>query len=270
MRIHLDFSAPPYSFSRMTRVLSFLTALLLLAASAAEARPKFFKEKLVDLTHGLEKGMPQFSDATPFTLSKLTDYADGYLSYGFSAPEHIGTHVDAPRHFEPAKKSVDELLPVDLVGSAVVINVVEEARINPDYELTLAELRKWELKNGPIRKDSIVILRTGWESKWFKPKEYLNRDKNGVSHWPGFSCTTVDYLAHSRAVKAIGTDTLSIDLGRSKDFCAHQIILNTNKYAIEALTNLEKLPAQGATIVVSPLKIKGGSGAPARVFAFVP
>ena len=242
----------------------------LLGVSVAQAEPPFLKGMMVDLTHALEKGIPQFSEDLPFTLHQMTDYADGYLSYSFSVPEHIGTHVDAPRHFYMGKKAADEIEIREFVGYGVVINVVEESRRNPDYELTLEDLRKWEWKNGPIKKNSIVILRTGWESKWFRPKEYLNRDKNGAMHFPGFSCDVVDYLAHNRAVRALGTDTLSVDTGRSQIYCAHNILLHANKYAIEGLTNLEKLPPRGATIIVAPLKIKGGSGAPARVFAWIP
>lgn len=249
----------------------FITAVALFyGLSGLWAQPQFLYEKMVDLTHSLEKGMPQFTESHPFTLFRLNDYKDGYLSQAFSTPEHVGTHVDAPSHFFVGKKSAEEIAIQDFVGYAFVINVVEEARRNPDYELTLEDLRKWERQNGPIRKDSIVILRTGWESRWFRPREYLNRDRNGVMHWPGFSCDVVDYLAHNRAVQALGTDTLSIDPGRSETFCAHKIILHTNKYAIEGLTNLERLPPRGATIVVAPLKISGGSGAPARVFAWLP
>ena len=36
------------------------------------------------------------------------------------------------------------------------------------------------------------------------------------------------------------------------------------------LANLDKLPITGALIVVSPLKLVGGTGSPSRVFAFVP
>lgn len=240
-----------------------------LPAFAAE-QGKFWKEKLVDLTHALETTMPQYTESHPFVLQKLNDYEDGYLSYGFSMPEHIGTHVDAPRHFRPTGRSVDRLTLEELTGRAVVVNVIEEARRNPDYELTLNDLKAWELKNGPIQRNSLVILRTGWESKWYRPRDFLNRDRAGVMHWPGFSCDVVDYLANHRAVRALGTDTLSIDPGRSATFCAHKALLKTNKYAIEGLTNLEKLPPQGATIVAMPLKISGGSGSPARVFALVP
>lgn len=255
----------------MRRVIISLILLIStpLAVHAA-GRDRFWRDRLVDLTHALERTMPQYSEAHPFTLHRLSDYEDGYLSYGFSMTEHTGTHVDAPKHFRPTGRTVDQLTLEELTGRAVVVNVIEEARRDPDYELTLEDLRAWERRNGPIKRNSIVILRTGWESKWYRPREFLNKDKNGVMHWPGFSCDIVDYLANNRAVRGLGTDTLSIDPGRSETFCAHKALLRTNKFAVEALTNLEKLPPQGATIVVSPLKIAGGSGAPARVFALVP
>jgi kynurenine formamidase len=254
----------------MRRLAIALASLLLSASAFAETQGRLWKQTLVDLTHALESTMPQYSDAQPFHLQKLSDYDDGYLSYGFSAAEHLGTHVDAPKHFWPSGRSVDRIALADLAGRAVVINVVEESRRNADYELTVDDLKAWELRYGPIAKNSIVILRTGWESKWYRPKEFMNRDKDGMMHSPGFSCDAVDYLAHNRSVRALGIDTLSIDPGRSEAFCAHKLILKTDKFAIEGLTNLEKLPPQGATIVVAPLKIAGGSGAPARVFALVP
>jgi kynurenine formamidase len=254
----------------MHRAITVLAVLLFSASAFAGVQGRLWKQNFVDLTHALESTMPQYSEAQPFLLQKLTGYEDGYLSYGLSMPEHIGTHVDAPRHFWRSGRSVERLTLEELTGRAVVINVIEESRRNPDYELTLDDLRAWERRYGPIGKNSIVILRTGWESKWYRPRDFLNRDKMGVRHSPGFSCDVVDYLAHNRAVRALGTDTLSIDPGRSEAFCAHKALLKTDKYAIEGLTNLEKLPPQGATIIVSPLKIAGGSGAPARVFALVP
>jgi kynurenine formamidase len=254
----------------MRRVIPGIAFFLFSLTAFAGMQGRLWKQNLVDLTHALESTMPQYSEDHPFLLQKLTDYEDGYLSYGLSLPEHIGTHVDAPKHFWPNGRSVDRLTLEDLTGRAVIINVIEQAQRNPDYELTLDDLRSWERRYGPIGKNSIVVLRTGWESKWYRPREFMNKDKAGVRHFPGYSCDAVDYLAHNRAVRALGTDTLSIDPGRSEAFCAHKVLLKTDKYAIEGLTNLEKIPPQGATIVVSPLKIAGGSGAPARVFALVP
>lgn len=254
----------------MRRVILCAAVLLSSLTAFAGDQGRFWKQTLVDLTHTLESTMPQYSEGHPFMLQKLSDYDDGYLSYGFCVAEHVGTHIDAPRHFWGSGRSVERITLEELTGRAVVINVVEESRRNADYELTLDDLRSWERRHGPIKRNSIVILRTGWESKWYRPRDFLNQDRSGTMHWPGFSCDVVDYLAHNRAVRALGTDTLSIDPGRSTSYCAHKILLKTNKYAIEGLTNLEKLPPQDATIIVSPLKVSGGSGAPARVFALVP
>ena len=47
-----------------------------------------------------------------------------------------------------------------------------------------------------------------------------------------------------------------------------QNLLGSGRVAFENLANLSKLPARGATFVGLPLKLKGGSGSPARVFAY--
>ena len=73
-----------------------------------------------------------------------------------------------------------------------------------------------------------------------------------------------------RGVAAVGLDTASLDPGACKAFTAHRVLLAAGIYGIENLTNVAMLPAKGATVVVAPLKLAGGSGAPARVFAFVP
>ena len=41
-------------------------------------------------------------------------------------------------------------------------------------------------------------------------------------------------------------------------------------YAIENLASLDRLPPRGATLYALPMKIGGGSGAPARLFAVLP
>src|SRR5262245_21973371 len=134
----------------MRRVILFfwpLLAVLLFTATAfAGSEGRFWKDEIVDLGHALESTMPQYAEGHPFLLQKLTDYSEGYLSYGFSAAEHLGTHVDAPKHFWPSGRSIDRITLSELTGRAAVINVVEESRRNPDYELTLDDLRAWELK----------------------------------------------------------------------------------------------------------------------------
>jgi kynurenine formamidase len=71
-------------------------------------------------------------------------------------------------------------------------------------------------------------------------------------------------------IVGIGIDTASMDPGTSKDFPVHQVLNGANLYGLENLMDLERVPATGAWIIALPMKIKGGSGAPARVVAVLP
>jgi len=77
-------------------------------------------------------------------------------------------------------------------------------------------------------------------------------------------------LIEERNIKGIAIDTPSIDYGKSKDFKVHQILCGADKLALENIANLDKLPPSGAVLYVIPIPIKGGTGAPARVFAILP
>src|SRR5213079_2257751 len=71
-------------------------------------------------------------------------------------------------------------------------------------------------------------------------------------------------------VGGLGIDTLSVDYGPSGDFKVHYTTQPNGMYHIENMANLDQLPAKGATLIVSPLKLKDGSGSPARIWAIVP
>ena len=64
-------------------------------------------------------------------------------------------------------------------------------------------------------------------------------------------------------------DSLSIELGIKQQCYVHRRLTSQNKYGIECLANLDKLPARDFTITVLPLKIEGGSGGPCRAVAII-
>jgi kynurenine formamidase len=70
-------------------------------------------------------------------------------------------------------------------------------------------------------------------------------------------------------VKAVGIDTASIDYGQSSLFETHRLLYDKNIPGLENLTNLDQLPASGASVIALPMKIKGGSGAPLRAVAML-
>jgi kynurenine formamidase len=67
----------------------------------------------------------------------------------------------------------------------------------------------------------------------------------------------------------VGLDTASIDYGQSTLFESHCILFEKNIPAFENVTALDQLPPTGAYIVALPMKIKGGSGGPLRIVAWV-
>jgi kynurenine formamidase len=233
----------------------------------------------IDLSHDFSDETIYWVTAEPF---KRTTVAEGmtekgyyYSAYNFSAAEHGGTHIDAPVHFAKGAKSVDQLAVDQLIAPGVKIDVSEKAAANRDYLVSIDDIKNWETLNGKIPEWSIVLLQTGFGKYWPDKKQYLGTDQKGDAavkdlHFPGLDPEAAKWLVENRKIKAIGLDTASIDYGQSTNFGSHVALMTNNIPAFENVANLEKLPVKGFQVVALPMKIKGGSGAPLRIVAFVP
>ncbi len=230
------------------------------------------KGEVVDLTHKLSSSIPYWPGETykPFHFETIaTLEKDGVFSGAFSMAEHMGTHVDAPNHFEAGQPSVEALDLRRFLAPAVVVDVRDHVAKNSDYLLTVEDLKRWEKTNGTIPSGALVFMYTGWDLRWNDVKAYRNQDGNKIMHFPGFSAELAEFLVNHRDIRGIGIDTLSVDYGQSKDFRVHHVMNRAGKYHIENVANLGKLPARGAIVIAAPIPIDGGSGAPARVFALL-
>jgi kynurenine formamidase len=256
-----------------------IAASLLTLTSTLSAQPFDVRRyRTVDLTHALNsKTLYWPTSPTSFKLDQLsygpTPGGWFYSSFAFSAPEHGGTHLDAPIHFGEGHLTVDRV-PLDkLIGPAIVIDVTPKTRADADYRLTREDVAAFEKAHGRIAAGSIVLLRTGWSTRWPDRKSYLGDDTpNDASklHFPSYGVEAARLLIQERRVSAIGVDVASIDYGPSADFMVHRIAAAADVPGIENLTNLNLLPATGAVIFALPMKIEGGSGGPVRVIALVP
>jgi len=252
-------------------LIAFLLLLMSRAASAVD------ESKIIDLTYAFDRDTVYWPTAKPFTLERV---AAGWTAAGFwlaanniSLAEHGGTHLDAPIHFAEGKWTTDEIPLEKLIGPATVIDVRGQASRDPDYRVTVEDIRRWENAHGRIPDGAIVLVLTGWGQFWPHKKKYLGTDKSGdVDHlrFPGFSRDVAEFLVNERVVDAVGIDTASLDYGQSKDFIVHQILSRANKPGLENVANLDRLPPKGATLMAFPMKIKGGSGGPTRIIAFLP
>jgi len=227
---------------------------------------------IIDLTYPLNKNNAYWPapSYTPFTYESVATLKNnGVFSGSYSTPEHLGTHIDAPNHFEDNQPSVDELSLETLIGPASVIDVSDKVENNADYELTVEDIIDWEEVNGKIRKKSIVLLNTGWSRRWSDHERYKNVDDSNKLHFPGYSAEAADFLVKKRGINGIGIDTLSADYGISTDFAVHHTINGSGKYILENVANLDRLPTTGATLIIAPIKIEGGSGGQARIWAIL-
>jgi len=235
------------------------------------------EKKLVDMTYPFSEDTLHWPTAKPFRLEKVnegrTPQGFWYSSYNYSGSEHVGTHLDAPFHFAEGRWTTDQIPLAKTIGPGVVVDVRRKAEANPDYLLQVIDIRTWEKRHGQIPKGAIVLMYSGWGKYWRDRRRYFGTAEPGDVanlHFPGFSKDAAEFLIKQRNVKAVGIDTPSIDHGPSRDFIAHQIFGDANVPIFENVATLERLPARGATIFALPMKIKGGSGAPLRIFALLP
>lgn len=262
-----------------------MTAALLLLFSVACATTNSMQPKIdlanaevVDLSYAFdEKTLYWPNSPSGFELKQLsygpTPGGYFYSSNAYSAPEHGGTHLDAPIHFSATGRTADEIPVRQLIAPAVVIDISTQSSSNADYRLTADDVRAWEAKHGVIAPGTIVLLHTGWGSRYGDRKLYFGDDTPGATdklHFPSYGEDAARLLVTDRRVGAIGVDTASIDYGQSKDFIVHQIANGANVPGLENIANLERVPVTGAWMVALPMKIGKGSGGPLRAVALLP
>jgi kynurenine formamidase len=256
-----------------------LSLLLVWVGVSPGAEPPFTGGKWIDLTHEFSAETLYWPTAQNFALETefqgKTPKGYFYEANRYRASEHGGTHIDAPVHFAEGHRSLEQIPVEQLIGPGVVVDVSAKVRTNADYLIVTADLKGWEREHGEIPKGAIVLLRTGFASRWPDAKSYLGTDEKGQEavaklHFPGLHPDAARWLVTERSVKAVGLDTASIDYGQSTLFESHRILFAKDVPALENLAALEQLPATGAYIIALPMKIKGGSGGPLRIVAWLP
>ncbi|MCH8745249.1 MAG: cyclase family protein [Chloroflexi bacterium] len=215
--------------------------------------------------------MPRWPADPPVDFQAVAQISsEGYFLRRVSLGEHTGTHINAPISFHLGGQSIDALPVQSSVAPAVLFDAARESSDNPDFLLSLEDVVAWESHHGPVPTGSIVLLNTGWQMKWGTPEEFLNLDRAGVGHFPGFGVDAVRYLLEERGIGGIGIDTHGVDGGSDQTYAVNRLMLEQPRVVLENLANLDQLPATGVTLVIGALRLAGGSGSPASVLAFAP
>lgn len=246
-------------------------AILLMAQRRPMAPEHAVFKNIVDLTHTVAESSPNW-DGAPATLKADvtgTHDKDGFYIRHISFSEHSSTHLDAPAHTLHGMWTVDQIPAERLVRPLVILDVSRNALGNADYLVSVEDIAAWEEKHGQVPFGAVVIAYTGWSLRWNSARDYRNADPKGVLHFPGYSLEAARFLVEARQIVGLGIDTLSVDRGISTDYPVHKYCAERSVYHLENVANLMQAPPSNAVAVVTPMKVEGGSGAPARVLALV-
>lgn len=241
------------------------------AQTLGDAYRVIHAHRFVDLTHDFGPGIAHWPGFPDERVKTLYSYRrSGFWAQLFCHVGQWGTHVDPPAHFAPGGRTVDQIDPKQMFMPLVVLDVHEKVARNPDYVLSMDDVRTWENAHGPIPEDAFVAMRTDWSKRWPSQAAMENKDAHGVAHYPGWSLPVLKYLYDVRHITASGHETTDTDPGVAttrNDYSLESWILHHGQYQIELLTNLDRVPPAGALVMVTFPKPRGGSGFPARAIA---
>jgi kynurenine formamidase len=228
------------------------------------------RNRLVDLSHEFRDDFPAFPGA-PATSREtaVTIPAEGFYGQVWTIWEHLCTHMDVPAHFIEGGRNSAELAIEELIAPLAVVDISRRVAREPDTVVTPDDLARFERRHGRIPRGSVVAMHSGWEARVGSAEAYRNTDAGGTMRFPGFGKDAVDWLLERRRIRGIGVDTMSLDHGSSSTFDVHLTVLGADRYGVENLRNLAKLPPRGATLYLGLIPWREGSGGPCRAFASV-
>jgi kynurenine formamidase len=213
-------------------------------------------DKLIFLSHILDEKTPCYGGAPgpSFSSVKQMKKGDSCNMMRWSMSNHVGTHVDVPRHFLKSGTTADRFPAGQWLFDKVAL--VKLSRVKPGQIITPADMG-----NLP-RGAQIVLIRTGFErlrtrEVYWKNAPGLHPDLAG---WLKKKCPNI---------RAVGMDIISVsslnnrELGRE----AHREFLKRGIVLVEdmKLSGLMKAPFR---VLVSPLRVKNSDAAPCSVFAW--
>ena len=212
------------------------------------------------LSHILTERTPSFAGGPSLTIAPIKEIRTGGSSnsYTISLPNHLGTHIDAPRHFDDNGRAVADY-PFDafVFDHPLILDISKD-----ESELIAAE----ELigHEAEIAEADLLLLRTGFQAcRETDPSKYMNRN-------PGVSPEAARYLASRFPhLRALGFDFISLSAVQRRDSGreAHRVLLSERDFFIIEDMDLADFPEKARRIIVAPLFIVGVDSTPCTVIA---
>jgi kynurenine formamidase len=214
---------------------------------------------LVDLSHVIEHGMVTYPGLPGPVINEHLSFANSAEHYDSGTEFSIGritmvantgTYLDTPAH---RFRDGYDLSGLPLERCALLPATAIDAGPGPIGEQIFAD----QHING-----TAVLLRTGWDQHW------------GTAHYGDCSHPYLTEAAAKCLVEAgarlVGIDSVNIDDTADGRRPAHTVLLAAGTAVVEHLTNLDRVPASGATFTAVPAAIFRMASFPVRSFAAIP
>ncbi|PUA32993.1 MAG: hypothetical protein B9J98_02625 [Candidatus Terraquivivens tikiterensis] len=214
------------------------------------------------LSHKLSTMTPAYAGGPSLALRPLKQIAkgDSSNSYIIEMPNHLGTHVDAPRHFDPSGRSISDYGIESLTFKRPLLLSIQK---NDSELITAEELKAYEDK---ISGADMLLIKTGFQ-------RFRSSDPERYSlHNPGLSSDAAKFLVKTfPKLRALGLDTISLSSAdhREDGRVSHRILLSGRDFFIVEDMDLSMLTDSPKLVIVVPLFIEGVDSAPCTVLAEV-
>lgn len=202
---------------------------------------------IIDISLPLTSDMPIWPGDKKLSLfqTKSLEKGDSCNVSDLQCGVHVGTHIDAPRHFLDNGKNIDEIDLDVLVGSTIVgylpkVDIIERS-----------DLENLDLPDNIER----LLLRTKNSELWKNNVKEFKKDFVALA--PDAAQWIVD-----RGIKLVGIDYLSI-APYEEGLDTHRILLEVDIVILEGL-NLADVSPGNYKLTCLPLFLVGSEGSPAR------
>ncbi|MGL4850214.1 MAG: cyclase family protein [Clostridium sp.] len=204
--------------------------------------------KIYDITHTIENNMTAYCKEEKVQIKSLWSVEnEGYNVTELMINTHSGTHIDMPKHLFQNGEDLEWFTEDKFIGKAFVLDCRKQKEISKSFiEKNIKDIKTYRY----------LLFKTGTEGLWGNEaylKEYITFTKDAV-----------DFLGNLDNLYGIGIDAISIDGVDCEELENHKGILGSGKIILENLCNLKDLEGE-FEIIIAPLKIKAGDGAPARI-----
>lgn len=218
--------------------------------------------QIIDLTREISSKSKVFPGYPPPSIIKWSKFdVHGYDSEVMFLSTHTETHIDAPSHFSPDGKSIDQIEADRFVCKDALLLRIKK---KPNESITRQDIVNAGLN---IKPNDTLVIDTGWQRTY--TEGYRETEIDYFMLNPGLGKDASEFLLDKK-INAVAIDTPSIDVGEDNTLTSHKKLLSNDILVIENLCNLERIDiGRPFAFVFTPLKLRGATGSPLRAIGII-